>query len=125
MAKSAAAGARAALGLGAAAIADVGAGAGTVAAGNDSRIAGAAQKSANLSDLADLSAARANLGLANVQNKASATILAELAQSHLDAAAGSRVVRVASGTADNSGRISWGAGAVPTLAEGELYLRHA
>lgn len=35
---------------------------GTVAAGDDSRITGAAQKSANLSDLANVTAARTNLG---------------------------------------------------------------
>ncbi len=44
----------------------VGTTAGTVAAGNDTRIVGAAQKSANLSDLASAAAARGNLGLAAV-----------------------------------------------------------
>ncbi|MEU8334805.1 hypothetical protein [Micromonospora tulbaghiae] len=42
---------------------EVGTGPGTVAAGNDTRITGAVQKSANLGDLADPAAARASLGL--------------------------------------------------------------
>jgi hypothetical protein len=42
--------------------------AGSVAAGNDSRIVGALQKTNNLSDLTDPAAARANLGLANLQS---------------------------------------------------------
>lgn len=50
-------------GLGNSATRNVGTTAGTVAAGDDSRITGAAQKSANLSDLTSASAARTNLGL--------------------------------------------------------------
>ena len=45
--------------------AKIGTAAGTVAAGNDTRITGAAQKTANLSDLANVVTARTNLGLGN------------------------------------------------------------
>jgi hypothetical protein len=55
--------ARANLGLGGAATLNVGTAVGTVAAGDDSRISGAALKASNLSDLASASTARANLGL--------------------------------------------------------------
>lgn len=51
------------LGLGAAATLNVGTTTGTVAAGDDSRITGAAQKSNNLSDLTNAATARTNLAL--------------------------------------------------------------
>jgi hypothetical protein len=49
--------------LGGAATLNVGTTTGTVAAGDDSRITGAAQKASNLSDLANSTTARSNLGL--------------------------------------------------------------
>jgi hypothetical protein len=49
--------------FGSAAFLSVGTAVGTVAAGNDSRITGAAQKSSNLSDLTNLATARTNLGV--------------------------------------------------------------
>lgn len=62
---STAAGGRATLGLGGSATLNVGTTVGTVAAGDDSRILGAAQKASNLADLTSASAARGNLGLGN------------------------------------------------------------
>lgn len=50
-------------GIGDASAKNVGTTAGTVAAGDDSRITGAAQKSSNLSDLSSVSTARTNLGV--------------------------------------------------------------
>lgn len=59
-------------GLGNAASRSVGTTAGTVAAGDDTRITGAAQKTANLADIASPSQARTNLGMGNVDNTSDA-----------------------------------------------------
>lgn len=67
--------ARTNLGLGGAALLAVGILTGTVAAGDDSRITGAAQKASNLSDLANAGTARTNLGLATVASSGSASDL--------------------------------------------------
>jgi hypothetical protein len=58
-----AAAARGNLGLGGAALLNVGTAASTVAAGDDSRVLGAAQKTQNLADLQSTATARTNLGL--------------------------------------------------------------
>jgi hypothetical protein len=62
-----------ALGLGGAAGLEVGTTTGTVAAGDDTRITGAAQKASNLSDLASPATARTNLGLGNAATKNTGT----------------------------------------------------
>jgi hypothetical protein len=66
--------ARTNLGLGGAAVLNVGATAGTVAAGDDARIGGAALKSSNLSDLSSASSARSNLGLGDCATRNVGTI---------------------------------------------------
>lgn len=64
-----AAGARSNFGLGDSATKNVGTTAGTVAAGNDSRITGAMQKSQNGADIPDASAFRGHIGLGSVATR--------------------------------------------------------
>lgn len=71
--------ARTNLGLGGAAVLNVGTTGGTVAAGNDSRIVGSAQKSANLSDLDNAATSRVNLGLGNSATRDVGTSNAQVA----------------------------------------------
>jgi hypothetical protein len=72
-----------------------------------------------------VSAFKTGLSLNNVENKSSATIRGELTKSNVDTALGLTAARVASGSASNSGRISWGTSAPATLDLGEIYLKHA
>jgi hypothetical protein len=71
-------------------------------------------------------AARASLGLGSVDNLSSAAIRAALTRANVEAALGAKApARVASGLAANAGLISWGTSVPATLAEGEIFLRHA
>lgn len=64
---------RAALGLGDASTRDIGTTAGMVAAGDDSRIVGAAQRAQNLADLDSPATARTNLGLSDAATRSVGT----------------------------------------------------
>jgi hypothetical protein len=92
--------ARGNLGLAGAAVLNVGTSTGTVAAGDDSRIAGAAQKSANLSDLGSASTARGNLGLGAA---AVANTLDQISAAANVAMAGHKLTGVANGSVGSDG----------------------
>ena len=79
--------ARTNLGLGGAAVLGVGASSGTVAAGNDTRITGAAQTANNLSDLQSPAVARTNLGLGSAATQASSAFDAAGAAASAESAA--------------------------------------
>lgn len=84
--------------------------------------------SANVQSLlgaADYAAMRTQLSLGNVENKSSATIRGELTAANVNTALALTAARVASGSATNSGKISWGTSAPGTLDEGEIYLQYA
>lgn len=69
---------------------------------------------------------KSDVGLGNAEDKSSATIRGELTKANVDTAIGGKSVRVSPATpTTNTGLISWGSAAPGTLAEGELYLRHA
>lgn len=71
-------------------------------------------------------AARASLGLGNVDNLSSSAIRDALTRANVEAALGAKApARVASGLSANAGLISWGTSVPATLAEGEIFLRHA
>ena len=75
---------------------------------------------------ATAAAARTNLGLGNVENLSSADIRGALTRANIEAALGGKApARVASGLSASAGLISWGTSVPATLAEGEIFLRHA
>lgn len=97
--------------------------AGTAAQGNDSRIAGAALKANNLSDLANASTARANLGLGDAAQKAVTSSTTDTTAGRLvkvgDYGLGLPVPLTGSDNLNNvhvSGLYRWGASGAPANA---------
>ena len=71
-------------------------------------------------------AARAALGLGNVENKSSSAIREELTRANVETAlAGKAPARVAFGLSANAGLISWGPTVPASLELGEIFLRIA
>jgi len=136
------------LGLGGAALLNVGAVASTVAAGDDSRIVGAAQKSGavfigaisgpSATFTALNGALNGSIGtvtpaaatFTTVTTSGAATLngnvtLGDAATDVVTVKGLGRAMMISTGTADNTGRVGFGTGAAGALAIGEIWLQHA
>lgn len=71
-----------------------------------------------------LAITKGDVGLGNVENKSSSDIRGELTAANVNAALGKAAARVNSGSAANSGLISWGTSVPGSLAEGEIFLKY-